>query len=177
MAAPLTKLINNVSWWWIKQKQKIFKRLKTAFISEPILTSFNPDCKTILEADLSEYITEGILSQFNNKGVLKPCMYFSKKNSSVKCNYKIHDKELLTVIYYLQKWNAELCSVKKFIVITNHKNLKYFTQSQKLSKQHVRWLIFLSRYNMTMKYHLKLKNSHTDTLFQKDQNNLNKKNE
>ena len=139
--------------------------MKTAFVSESILTSFNPDCETILEADSSEYITGDVLSQFNNKGVLKSCMYFLKKNSSVEYNYKIYDKKLLIVIYYLQKWDTELHSVKKFIVITDYKNLKYFTQFWKLSKWHVRWLIFLNRYNMTMKYCFKLENSCIDVLF------------
>ena len=122
----------------MKQKQKAFKKLKTAFVSESTLISFNPDCKTILEANSLGYITGDILSQFDNKGVLKSCTYFSKKNSSAECNYKIHNKKLLAVIYCLQEWDSELHSVKEFIIITDHKNLKYFTQPQKLSKQHVR---------------------------------------
>ena len=108
--------------------------MKTAFVSEFILALFNSDCETILKADLSEYITKSVLSQFDNKNVLKSYMYFLKKNSSVECNYEIHDKKLLTVIYYLQKWDAELHLIKKFIIITDHKNLKYFTQPQKLSE-------------------------------------------
>ena len=101
VAASLTKLISDVLWQWIKQKQKVFKRLKTAFISELILTSFDLDCETILEADLSGYTTESVLSQFDNKGVLRSCVYFSKKNSSAECNYEIHDKKLLAVIHCL----------------------------------------------------------------------------
>ena len=41
----------------------------------------------------------------------------------------------------------------------------------------MRWSIFLNRYNMIMKYHSELKNSCTDALSQKDQDNSNKKNE
>ena len=98
VAVPLIRLIDDVSWWWTEQEQKVFERLKTAFVSEFTLASFDSDYKTILKADLSKYITEGVLSQFDNKGVLKSCAYFLKKNSSAECNYKIHDKELLTVI-------------------------------------------------------------------------------
>ena len=85
----------------LNRNKRFFKKLKTAFISEFILISFDFDCETILEADLSEYITEGVLFQFNNKGVLRLYVYFLKKNSLVECNYEIHDKELLIVIYYL----------------------------------------------------------------------------
>ena len=164
VAAPLTRLIDNILWWWIKQKQKTFKKLKTAFVSESILVLFNLDHKTILKADLSEYTTEGIFFQFDNKGILRSYIYFSKKNSSAECNYKIHDKKLLIVIHCLQKWDTELHSVKEFTIIINYKNLKYFMQFQKLSKQYVKWLIFLSRYNITMQYCSELKNSYTDTL-------------
>ena len=128
VAASLTRLISDISWQWTEQEQKAFKRLKTAFISESTLTLFDPDYKTILEANSSEYTTEDILSQFDNKGVLRLYTYFLKKNSSVKCNYKIHNKKLLAVIHCLQKWDTELHSVKKFIIITDYKNLKYFTQ-------------------------------------------------
>ena len=72
--------------------------MKTAFVSESILTSFDFNYEIILKADLSEYITEDILFQFNNKGVLKLCVYFLKKNSSAECNYEIYNKELLIVI-------------------------------------------------------------------------------
>ena len=62
----------------------------------------------MIKYNLSEYIMRGILSQYDNKRFLRPYIYFLKKNSPVKCNYKIHDKELLAVIQYFEKWNAEL---------------------------------------------------------------------
>ena len=104
-------------------------------------------------------------------------MYFSKKNSSAECNYKIHNKKLLAVIHCLQEWDSELHLMKEFTVIMNHKNLEYFTQPWKLSEWYVRWSIFLSRYNMTMRYHLELKNSYADVLFWRNQNNSNEKDE
>ena len=102
--------------------------MKIAFVSKSTLTSFDFNHKIILKINSSEYITESVLSQFDNKGVLRLCTYFLKKNSSAECNYKIHNKELLTVIYCLQEWDSELHSVKEFTVITDYKNLKYFTQ-------------------------------------------------
>ena len=41
----------------------------------------------------------------------------------------------------------------------------------------MKWLIFLNRYNMTIKYHLRSENNCVDALSWRDQNNLNKKNE
>ena len=41
----------------------------------------------------------------------------------------------------------------------------------------MKWLIFLNKYNMTMKYCSELENSCTDILFWRDQNNSDEKNE
>ena len=57
----------------------------------------------MIEYDLLGHITGEILSQYDNKGFLRSCVYFLKKNSPTECNYKIHDKELLVVIWYLKE--------------------------------------------------------------------------
>ena len=53
--------------------------------------------------------------------------YYLKKYTPAKSNYKIHNKELLAIIYYLKAWDTELRSVfKGFDIITDHKNIEYF---------------------------------------------------
>ena len=52
--------------------------------------------------------------------------YYLKKHTPVKNNYKIHNKELLAIIHYLEVWDVELRSVfKGFDIITDHKNIQY----------------------------------------------------
>ena len=51
----------------------------------------------VVKADLLNYITRDILSQYN-KGVLYPVVYFLKQLSLAKYNYKIYNKELLAII-------------------------------------------------------------------------------
>ena len=54
-------------------------------------------------------------------------VYYLKKHTPVKSNYKIHNKELLVIMRCLKVWDAELRSIfKGFDIITNHKNIKYF---------------------------------------------------
>ena len=123
----------------------------------------------MIKCDSSGHTTGGVLSQYNNKGFLRPCAYFSKKNSPAECNYEIHDKELLAVIRCLEEWDAELRSVEKFTVITDHKNLEYFMSPRKLNERQVRWLTYMSRYNMEMVYRLRKDNQRADALSQKKQ--------
>jgi hypothetical protein len=61
-----------------------------------------------MECDSSGYVTAGVLSQYDENGVLRPCVYFSKKNTLAKCNYEIYNKELLAIIRGLEEWDAKL---------------------------------------------------------------------
>jgi hypothetical protein len=58
---------------------------------------------SVIEADLSNYVTRGILSQYNKDGVLYPIVYFLKRLSLAEYNYKIYDKELLVIIRYFKQ--------------------------------------------------------------------------
>jgi hypothetical protein len=53
---------------------------------------------SVVKANSSNYITRGILSQYNEEGVLHPIVYFSKQLSPAEYNYKIYNKELLAII-------------------------------------------------------------------------------
>ena len=82
---------------------------------------------SIIKANLSNYITKGILSQYNKDGILYPIVYFLKQLSPAECNYKIYDKELLAIIKYFKQWQPELKGTKFLIkVFSNYKNLQYF---------------------------------------------------
>jgi len=81
-----------------KKCKKAFAYLKIMFTTVSVLQHFNPDQISVVKADLSDYVTGGILSQYNKEGVLHPITYFLKQLSPAKCNYKIYDKELLAII-------------------------------------------------------------------------------
>jgi hypothetical protein len=58
--------------------------------------------------DSSGWCVGGTLLQPNDDGIYLPCSFFSKKLSSVECNYEIYDKKMLTIIQSLEEWDAEL---------------------------------------------------------------------
>jgi len=68
-------------------------------------------------------------------------------------NYEIHNKEILAVISGLENWRYLLKSTKfKFKIWTDHKNLEYFIKVQKLNRRQARWVLYLSKFNFTLKY-------------------------
>jgi hypothetical protein len=51
-----------------------------------------------METDASNYVSTGMLSQYDDNGILHPVTFFSKKHSPAECNYEIYDKELMAII-------------------------------------------------------------------------------
>jgi hypothetical protein len=53
-----------------------------------------------------------------------------------KCNYSIHDKEMLVIVRSLDQWRPELKdTAKKIQIFTNYKALKYFITIKQLIGQ------------------------------------------
>jgi hypothetical protein len=123
----------------------------------------------MLKCDSLGYAVGGVLSQYDDDRVLRPCAYFSKKNNAYQYNYEIHDKELLAVVQCLKEWDSELRLVKSFKVITDHKNLEYFMKPRILSKRQVRWAALLSRFNMEILYRPGKENVRADALSRREQ--------
>jgi hypothetical protein len=142
--------------------------LKYAFVSAPTLAHFNYNKKSVLETDASDWAAGGILSQYDDNGILQPVTYFSSKHSSAKCNYEIYDKKLLAIIKCLEEWQPELQGTSElFEIVTDHNNLEYFTTTKALSQCQVRWSKFLSSFNFRIVYKPGMKAVRSDALSRK----------
>jgi hypothetical protein len=94
-----------------------------------------------------------MLSQYNDDNVLHPMAYFSKKHSPTECNYEIYDKELMAIVRAFEEWCPELQSIINPIrVLSDHKNLEYFTMTKLLNECQAHWSQFLSQFNFKIVY-------------------------
>jgi hypothetical protein len=169
IAAPLYELVKkDTAFNWSSETDQAFQRLKQAFVQAPVLAQFDPDHETVLETDSSGYCSGGVLSQVKGD-VLRPVAFFSKKHSPAECNYPIYDKELLAIIRCLEEWEAELKSVGQFTVLTDHKNLEYFSTVRKLSERQMRWQLILSKFNPVIQYRPGKEGVLPDALTRRDQ--------
>jgi len=48
-------------WWWEETQQKAFDELKQVFMTKPVLAAPDLDKEFWVEADASNYATEGVL--------------------------------------------------------------------------------------------------------------------
>jgi RNase H-like domain found in reverse transcriptase/Reverse transcriptase (RNA-dependent DNA polymerase)/Integrase zinc binding domain/Chromo (CHRromatin Organisation MOdifier) domain len=140
---------------WTTDCQQAFEELKAEFVKAPILQCYDPLMPLTLEADSSDYVSAGVLSQPDKEGVLHPVAYFSKKLTPVECNYEIYDKELLAIVRCFEQWRPELEGMQSGVpisVLTDHRNLEYYMTTKQLSRRQARWSEFLSRFNFIIKF-------------------------
>jgi hypothetical protein len=89
----------------------------------------------------------------------------SKTLTKAERNYKIYDKELLAIIKALRTWQQYLLDTKEqFEICTDHENLKYFQEPQKLNTQQARWYLMLQEYNFLLQHILGKDNTKADIL-------------
>ncbi|KAI0992990.1 hypothetical protein K3495_g15194, partial [Podosphaera aphanis] len=171
IAAPLTELTKkHAVWRWGQKENEAFEQLKRNFASEPVLAQWDPERETILEADSSGYAVGGCLSQVDKQGQIRPVAYFSKRLSSAEVNYPIHDKEMHAIIACLLEWKSELMSVAKpFKILSDHKNLKYFTTKRLLNERQVRYNDVLQQFNYTLEWRPGNISDRPDALSRRDQ--------
>ena len=152
MARPLHDLTKkDTPWQWNKEQQEAFGSIKQQFCTEPILKVYNPELPTQVEVDASEFATGGILSQKHDNGLWHPVAYRSQSMSKEERNYKIYDREMLGLIRALEDWQHFLKGIT-FKVITDHKNIEWWTTMQDLNRRQARWSLYLSWFTFKVTY-------------------------
>ena len=162
----LTRMIKKkIDFEWIDFVNEVFETLKKQMIETSILRHYDRNRKIILEIDFSDWCLGEILSQYDDERILHSVTFFSKKMISIECNYEIYDKELLTIIRCLKHWRFELEDIDELVEIyIDHKNLKIFMTSKKLTSRQVRWIEILIDYNIRIQYQFEVKNVKADAL-------------
>jgi len=72
--------------------------LKAIFTTRPVLAAPELNKEFRVEADASNFATDGVLSVKCKDKLWQPVAFISKVLNKTECNYKIHDKEMLGVI-------------------------------------------------------------------------------
>ena len=69
-------------------------------------------------------------------------------------NYDVHDKELLAIYEAFKRWRHYLKgSGDPVDVVTDHRNLQYFSTTKILTRRQARWSEYLSAFNLVIRFH------------------------
>ena len=135
-------------------------------MQQSILQMFNSKKSIRIETNASNLIIDACLNQ-EKKNKQHLVTYFSRKLSSTKQNYNIHDKELLAIIASLKTWRIYVERAFEFTIYTNHKNLLQFIIIKQLNWRQVRWSKLLEQYKFTIQYISKKENDRANALSQR----------
>ncbi len=148
-AAPLTNLTKKgagIQKWDVKCDEA-FESLKIAVTRAPILVS--PDLEKPFRGhiDASSTAVGGTLRQLDDSGKDRVIALFSKKWSPAEQKYTTNDRELLRLIYFLQRFRCYL-EGSSFEIFTDNQVLKNFFTKPKMSRREARWLETLGNFGI-----------------------------
>jgi len=137
-----------------------------AVTTTPILALPQDSEPFCIETDSSDFASRAVLSQqLPGEDKWHPVAFYSKSLSPVEQNYKIHDKEMLTIIHVLEEWRHFLEGARHPVEIwMDHKNLEYFITAKKLNCCQARWSLYLARFDFKLVHHPKRSMGKPDAL-------------
>ena len=123
--------------------------LKLALIKTPILQSPNWDLPFEIMCDASDYAVGAVLGQRIEK---KPTaiLYASKTLAEAQMNYTTTEKELLAVVYTLEKFSPYIFG-SKIVIYTDHAALKYLFSKKETKPRLIRWVLLLQEFDLQIK--------------------------
>ncbi|RVW90991.1 Transposon Ty3-I Gag-Pol polyprotein [Vitis vinifera] len=129
IAKPLCELlVKDAKFEWDDKCQRSFELFKQFLTSAPIVRAPNWELPFEVMCDSSDYAIGAVLGQ-REDGKPYVIYYASKSLNDAQRNYTTTEKELLIVVYALDKFRAYLIG-SSIVVFTDHSALKYLLTKQ-----------------------------------------------
>jgi len=150
---------------WEAEQWLAFKTMLTAFATAPVLQHSDHEREVIIVTDVSYYVSAGVLSQYDDEGVLHPVAYFSKKHTPAECNYDIYDKDVMVIIKTLEEGRSE-CKGASYPLqrLPDHQNFEYFMTKKRLNRRQAWWSQILTTFEYQIVYRPGISNRKADAL-------------
>ncbi|CAL8174286.1 unnamed protein product [Prunus armeniaca] len=126
-----------------------FNKLKTLLTTAPIIAAPNWSLPFELMCDVSDYAVGAVLGQRKDK-LPQVIHYASRTLNDAQLNYATTEKELLAVVFALEKFRSYLVGAK-VIVYTDHAALKYLLSKKDAKPRLIRWILLLQEFDLEIR--------------------------
>lgn len=146
IARPLISLTKKDSFFWNMEAQRAFEELKKALCTTPVLALPQFDKKFVVETDACGVGIGAVLMQDGH-----PLAYISRHLKGKQLTLSIYEKELLAVVFAVQKWRHYLLT-SQFIIKTDQRSLKYLLEQRLNTPIQQQWLPKLLEFDYEIQY-------------------------
>ncbi|KAM1559976.1 hypothetical protein TB1_003248 [Malus domestica] len=150
IAQPLCRLLQKeVAFEFTKECTASFNQLKELLTTAPIIVPTDWSLPFELMCDASDYALGAVLGQRKDK---RPHViyYASRTLNDEQLNYSTTEKELLAVVFALDKFRSYLIGTK-VIVFTDHATLKYLLTKKEAKPRLIRWILLLQEFDIEIR--------------------------
>ncbi|XP_048227305.1 LOW QUALITY PROTEIN: uncharacterized protein LOC125369336 [Ricinus communis] len=150
VALPLTNLLQKeVQFEFEKKCREAFVKLKDLLTSTPIIQPPRWDLPFEIMCDASNYAVGAVLGQRIEKKS-HVIYYASRTLNSAQCNYSTTEKELLSIVFALDKFRSYVLG-SKVIVYSDHAALKYLLAKKESKPRLIRWILLFQEFHLNIK--------------------------
>lgn len=162
------KISKNVKISLSQEALNAFDKVKRILASEDVLLQ-HPDFNKPFEltTDASSNAIGAVLSQND-----KPITMISRTLSSTEQNYATNERELLCIVWSLQKLRHFLYGVKNINIFTDHQPLTFATSDKNPNPKIKRWQAFIADFSPKFNYKPGKENVVADALSRQYMNNF-----
>lgn len=137
---------------WEEMNEKAFVDIKQALKNAKELLLPNYEKRFVLKTDASNSGLGAVLMQATGCGKNVPLQWASKKLTKTEERYTITEKEMLAIVWAIEKFAYELKG-KRFHLITDHKALEKIRLKPEFNNQRVnRWIEKIQDYDFSIEY-------------------------
>ena len=169
IARPLTRLLEaGQKFEWAADCQNAFEPLKLSLTGDEIMAYPNDAGLYILDTDASDTGIGATLSQMQwsdklQAEVERPVVFASKLLSRAERRYCVTRRELLAVVFFVQRFRHYLLG-RKFVIRTDHSALRWVMSFKNPVDQMARWIEVLSQYDFSIEHRPGVKHGNADGL-------------
>ena len=143
-----TLLTKEVQFIWTPKCNEAFLQLKKLLTIVPILKGPDWSIPFHIHTNASDYVVGAILGQ-KPTNLENAIYYISRTLHGPELNYTVIEKELLTIVYALNKFRHYVTGYAIF-VHTDHSAIKYLMNKLVVIGRLARWLLLLQEFDITI---------------------------
>ena len=150
IALPLSNLLKKDANFNFDDKcRNAFDHLKRALTTTPVIQPPNWTLPFELMCDASNYALGAVLAQ--RVGRMPHAIYYASRTlDAAQANYTTTEKELLAIVFALDKFRSYLLG-SKVIVFSDHAALKYLLKKAEAKPRLIRWMLLLQEFDLEIK--------------------------